>query len=185
FVEFDQVRRAALSDQRAWDIEFSVARDSSRLLVERNVLRYLPTPVTLRLSEGASQSQLVRMLAAAARVDAPVSISTAVPLGDGLIRLFGSGRSPVRVTEVLVESDARWHARLQSDEVRPSRIRLLGGSASALAAVLAGDPDVTVYAGPVTTSGRIELLAFVREQSVSITAHRFGNPDAGMLSLQL
>jgi RHH-type proline utilization regulon transcriptional repressor/proline dehydrogenase/delta 1-pyrroline-5-carboxylate dehydrogenase len=29
----------------------------------------------------------------------------------------------------------------------------------------------------VTTAGRIELLPFLREQSVTITAHRFGNPD--------
>jgi RHH-type proline utilization regulon transcriptional repressor/proline dehydrogenase/delta 1-pyrroline-5-carboxylate dehydrogenase len=185
FVEFDQVRRAALSDQAAWDAEFSVARDVSGLVVERNVLRYLPAPATIRLAEGASPSQLVRMLAAAARVDAPVSVSTAVPLSDGLIRLFASGRSPVRIMQVLVESDARWHARVQLGEVRPSRIRLLGGSASALATVLGGDPDVAIYAGPVTTSGRIELLAFLREQSVSITAHRFGNPDPGMIALQL
>jgi RHH-type proline utilization regulon transcriptional repressor/proline dehydrogenase/delta 1-pyrroline-5-carboxylate dehydrogenase len=185
FVEFDQVRRAALSDQGAWDAEFSVARDVSGLLVERNVLRYLPTAVTLRLAEGASASQLVRMLVAAARVDAPVSISSAVPLAEGIIRLFAADRSPVRVTEVLVESDARWHARVQSGEARPSRIRLLGGSAAALAAVLGGDPDVTVYAGPVTASGRIELLPFLREQSVSITSHRFGNPDPAMVALQL
>jgi RHH-type proline utilization regulon transcriptional repressor/proline dehydrogenase/delta 1-pyrroline-5-carboxylate dehydrogenase len=185
FVEFDQVRRAALSDQKAWETEFSVARDAAGLTVERNVLRYLPTAVTVRLAEGASVSQLVRMLVAAARVDAPVSISSAVPLGTELIRLFGSGGSPVRVTGVLVESDTRWHARVQSGEVRPSRIRLLGGSAAALASVLGGDPDVTVYAGPVTASGRIELLAFVREQAVSITAHRFGNPDPAMLALQL
>jgi RHH-type proline utilization regulon transcriptional repressor/proline dehydrogenase/delta 1-pyrroline-5-carboxylate dehydrogenase len=26
----------------------------------------------------------------------------------------------------------------------------------------------------VTTAGRVELLAFLREQAVSITAHRFG-----------
>jgi RHH-type proline utilization regulon transcriptional repressor/proline dehydrogenase/delta 1-pyrroline-5-carboxylate dehydrogenase len=29
----------------------------------------------------------------------------------------------------------------------------------------------------VTTAGRLELLPFLREQSVTITAHRFGNPD--------
>jgi RHH-type proline utilization regulon transcriptional repressor/proline dehydrogenase/delta 1-pyrroline-5-carboxylate dehydrogenase len=185
FVEFDQVRRAALSDQSAWENEYGLARDASGLIIERNVLRYRPVPVTIRLAEGASASQLVRMLAAATRSNAPVSISTAVPLGAGLIRLFAGGRSPLRVEQVLVETDARWHARLQSGEARPSRVRLLGGSASALATVLGGDPDVTIFAGPATASGRIELLTFLREQSVSITAHRFGNPDPGMLALQL
>ena len=40
-----------------------------------------------------------------------------------------------------------------------------------------GDPDLAIYAGEVTTAGRIELLPFLREQAISITAHRFGNPD--------
>jgi RHH-type transcriptional regulator, proline utilization regulon repressor / proline dehydrogenase / delta 1-pyrroline-5-carboxylate dehydrogenase len=29
----------------------------------------------------------------------------------------------------------------------------------------------------VTESGRIEMLPFLKEQAVSITAHRFGTPD--------
>ena len=188
FVGFDRVRTAALSDQKAWETEFGLARDSSGLMVERNILRYRPVPVTIRLAEGASMSQLVRVLAAAARADAPVSISSAVPLGVGLIRLFGSGRSPLKAVEVLVESDARWHARAGSGQAALSRVRLLGGpalddSALALATVLGGNPDVAIYAGPVTASGRIELLPFLQEQSISITAHRFGNLDPAMVSL--
>jgi RHH-type proline utilization regulon transcriptional repressor/proline dehydrogenase/delta 1-pyrroline-5-carboxylate dehydrogenase len=34
-----------------------------------------------------------------------------------------------------------------------------------------------VYGGPVTEAGRLEILPFVREQAVSITAHRFGTPN--------
>ncbi len=62
-------------------------------------------------------------------------------------------------------------------------MRLVGPPASVAAAhaalsdAVAGDPDIAVYAGEVTTAGRIELLPFLREQSVTITAHRFGNPD--------
>ena len=51
-------------------------------------------------------------------------------------------------------------------------------AASELASALGGDPAVAVFAAPVTPSGRLELLPFLREQAVSITAHRFGNPDA-------
>ena len=40
-----------------------------------------------------------------------------------------------------------------------------------------GDPDLAVYPNEVTTAGRIELLPFLHEQSITITAHRFGNPD--------
>ncbi|MBN9175192.1 MAG: hypothetical protein J0I70_13680, partial [Microbacterium sp.] len=66
---------------------------------------------------------------------------------------------------------------------RPSRVRLVGSPASvaalhrALAEAVAGDPDLAVYADEVTTAGRLELLPFLHEQAISITAHRFGNPD--------
>ncbi|MER7797018.1 bifunctional proline dehydrogenase/L-glutamate gamma-semialdehyde dehydrogenase [Microbacterium sp. NPDC096154] len=72
---------------------------------------------------------------------------------------------------------------LIEERTRPSRARLVGSPDSvaalhtALAAGVAGDPDLAVYAGEVTTAGRIELLPFLREQSITITAHRFGNPD--------
>ena len=49
--------------------------------------------------------------------------------------------------------------------------------AEVLALATAGDPDLAVFAGEVTTAGRIELLPFLHEQAISITAHRFGNPD--------
>ncbi|MFV0373344.1 proline dehydrogenase family protein [Microbacterium sp.] len=65
----------------------------------------------------------------------------------------------------------------------PARVRLVG-SAQAVADLRArvaeatmGDPDVAVYDTPVTTAGRIELLPFLHEQSVTITAHRLGAPD--------
>ena len=48
-----------------------------------------------------------------------------------------------------------------------------------------GDVRVAVYDGPVTTEGRIELLPFLHEQAVSITAHRFGNPDKQLLALKV
>jgi RHH-type proline utilization regulon transcriptional repressor/proline dehydrogenase/delta 1-pyrroline-5-carboxylate dehydrogenase len=106
-----------------------------------------------------------------------------VPLPTSLVESFRDPMAPVDVREVLVESDARWLARAQAGELLTARVRLLGGSHSALAGVLGGSPDVAIYSGPVTTAGRVELLPFLREQAVSITAHRFGNPDAAMSSL--
>ena len=57
------------------------------------------------------------------------------------------------------------------------RIRLIGGDFAALSAAMGGRPDVAVYHGAVTQAGRIEMLPFLREQAVSITAHRFGTPN--------
>jgi RHH-type proline utilization regulon transcriptional repressor/proline dehydrogenase/delta 1-pyrroline-5-carboxylate dehydrogenase len=152
------VTRAARSDAAAWEHSFGVAADVSGLSAERNVLRYLPHPVTIRLAAGGSVASLVRVVAAGLRSGAQLKISAASAVD-----------LPIAVT---VEDDATFAAGLTS-----GRVRLIDGSFSELAAATGGRPDLAVWAGPVTEAGRIELLPFVREQAVSITAHRFGNPD--------
>jgi RHH-type proline utilization regulon transcriptional repressor/proline dehydrogenase/delta 1-pyrroline-5-carboxylate dehydrogenase len=56
------------------------------------------------------------------------------------------------------------------------RVRLLGGSVERFAEDTAGSPAVALYAGEPTRAGEVELLPFLREQAVSIAAHRFGTP---------
>ena len=181
FAEFDLVRAGAQSDEIAWSSEYGISRDVSALVVERNVFRYRPVPVTVRLSDGEPLGHLVRIVAAAAITGAPLAISSSVPLPVSLVQSFEGPSAPVRVRQLVIESDAAWLARVRA--VPTARIRLLGGDASALADALDGSVDVAVWSAPVTTAGRIELLPFLHEQSVSITAHRFGNPDRDMADL--
>jgi RHH-type proline utilization regulon transcriptional repressor/proline dehydrogenase/delta 1-pyrroline-5-carboxylate dehydrogenase len=185
FLEFDRVRLAAVRDEKAWLSEFGVSRDVSNLGVERNVFRYRPLPITIRLSEGGSMGDLVRLIVAATRAGSALFVSSSLPLPQPLVDLFGEYGSPTLLQSIIVETDARWHARLVAGELKTTRIRLIGGNASALAGIVKGNPDVAIYGGPVTTAGRVELLPFVHEQAVSVTAHRFGNPDHAMASLPL
>ena len=159
----DSLSGAFGSDAAAWQSTFGRAEDVSALAAERNVFRYLPVPVTIRLSEGAAVSELVRVVGAGLLAASDLSISTAV------------ASDALRDLPVVVEDDATWLARVPSLPV--TRIRLLGGDHSALASAIGGRPDVAIYSGPVTPAGRIELLPFLREQAVSITAHRFGTPN--------
>ncbi len=156
------LRAAVASDEVAWEREFGVEKDVSGLVVERNVFRYRPAPVHVRVSDDLLAG--ARVLAAARRSGSPVTVSSPVPL-------------PAAFAEAhVVETPADWIARMA--EERPSRIRLLEPLAREVADAVGGDPDVAVHAGEVTWSGRIELLPFLREQAVSITTHRFGNHDA-------
>ncbi|HEY5229567.1 MAG TPA: aldehyde dehydrogenase family protein, partial [Galbitalea sp.] len=183
FLEFDRVRLAAVRDEKAWLSEFGVSRDVSSLGVERNVFRYRPLPVTIRLAEGAPMGDLIRLIAAGTRAGSVLFVSTPIALPEPLVELFGELGSPTLIQSVIVESDARWHARLVAGELQTTRIRLAGGDASVLSAIVKGNPDVAIYGGPVTTAGRVELLPFLHEQAVSVTAHRFGNPDRAMAEL--
>ncbi|GAB3559951.1 bifunctional proline dehydrogenase/L-glutamate gamma-semialdehyde dehydrogenase [Spelaeicoccus albus] len=164
---------SAADDQAEWEREFGVASDVSALGLERNVFRYLPMEITVRLGENGSPTELTRVLLAGARAGSTVHVSTGVPLPDGFVKtLTASGASYVEM------SDRKWLDSLAATGPGTGRIRLIGMSAADVADALGGDPDVAVFADPVTTAGRLELLPFMHEQAVTIAAHRFGNPDA-------
>jgi RHH-type proline utilization regulon transcriptional repressor/proline dehydrogenase/delta 1-pyrroline-5-carboxylate dehydrogenase len=66
-----------------------------------------------------------------------------------------------------------------------ARIRLIGGDALALEEALGASVDVAIHGAPVVEAGLIEMLPFLREQSVSITAHRFGDLDSEFSELRV
>ena len=162
----EALRRAFASDERAWRTEFGVATDVTGLPVERNLFRYRPVRVHVRSGGNGTALGLVRVLGAAARAGAPVEISSAIDVDLGRYSETADFTGRIRV-----ESDAEWEERIVT--APPSRIRLLGAP---VPAGLADRCDVTIFDDPVTGSGRIDMLPFLAEQSVSITAHRFGTP---------
>ena len=180
---FERVRAGVFSDGLAWEVEFGRSRDVSNLGVERNVFRYRPTDVTVRLADGGSLAELVRVLAAGVLTRATIRVSSSVPLPSGILPHISGPLPLLRIDDVQIESDAAFETRIAARP--PSRIRLIGGSAAGLSAVLGGAPDVAIWAGAVTDAGRLELLPFLREQAVAITAHRFGTPDPRMSALEV
>ncbi|RFA07419.1 1-pyrroline-5-carboxylate dehydrogenase [Subtercola boreus] len=166
--------RSQESDRAAWATEFGVNHDVSALTAERNVFRYRALPVTVRLSEGQPVELLLRVLSAAATAGAPVDVSSAVQVRAAtLAGAIGSAKAGA--VRMRVETDAEWLAG--ASDLRAQRVRLIGGSRSALAAAAGGRPDLAIYDNPVTSAGRLELLPFLHEQAVSITRHRFGAPS--------
>ncbi|MDQ0676639.1 RHH-type proline utilization regulon transcriptional repressor/proline dehydrogenase/delta 1-pyrroline-5-carboxylate dehydrogenase [Arthrobacter pascens] len=174
--ELEWLQRSLASDAHAWADEFGTAKDVSGLSAERNIFRYRSVPVTIRLSEGAPLAHLARTVAAGVVAGSDITVSTAVELPAQLRAVF-TGLD----INAKVESDAGWLASAAhlaaAGQLSGARIRLIGGNATALAEATDGRPDIAVYAHEVTEAGRVELLPFLHEQAVSITAHRFGTPN--------
>ncbi|WP_232499161.1 proline dehydrogenase family protein [Agromyces humatus] len=168
---FEVLRRSALSDELAWAEEYGAVKDVSGVGVERNLFRYRSLPVTVRVGEHATLAEGLRVIAAGLLANAPMMVSTAVELPNGVRRLLAA-----RDVSVVREGDGDWLARAARGAIATPRVRLIGGGASALADALGGTPDIAVWSHPVTPSGRVELLPFLHEQAISITNHRFGNP---------
>ncbi|MCJ1708243.1 proline dehydrogenase family protein [Microbacterium sp. VKM Ac-2923] len=187
---FDWLRRGALSDAVAWDREFGRVTDVSHLGVERNLRRYRPADVAVRATGDAAWQAVLRVLVAAVRSGSTFTLSTPVGLPAAVRHLLGETSIAVSV-----ETDAEWLERLaggipdavDGDAVvtpaRPRRVRLVGPAETlstlraAVSETVGAEVTTTVWADEVTTAGRLELLPFLREQAVSISAHRQGRPD--------
>lgn len=160
--------RSLASDADAWEREFGIARDVTALEAEKNVLRYRPVPVTVRSEEGHTAS-LLRVVGAGVLAGSEVTVSTPAPLDAAVTDLLRSSRVTCRVED----ADA-WRKVLRGNA--PDRVRLIGGNREAFAEASEGRAAIALYAQPVVEAGRVELLTFLREQAVSVTAHRFGSP---------
>ncbi|HPG25299.1 MAG TPA: aldehyde dehydrogenase family protein, partial [Myxococcota bacterium] len=151
--------RAEASDRRWWQTHFGVAHDPTGLAAESNVFRYRPIAgMLIRALPDADEGALERVRSAARTCGVEVVESRAG-----------------------AESDEALAARLTTLDV--ARIRVVGPATDGRAVVSPVLRRAAVLAGihvadePVTASGRIELLHGLREQAVSRTLHRFGNPS--------
>jgi RHH-type proline utilization regulon transcriptional repressor/proline dehydrogenase/delta 1-pyrroline-5-carboxylate dehydrogenase len=164
------LERALRSDAASWQAELGVVTDVTGIPYERNVLRHLPAPVTVRYDGVRPLAELVRVVAAGALAGSTVAVSSAVELAGPLRAAFGGARA-----SVVVEPHEAWLER--AAHLPAGRIRLVGGEAAELARATDGRPDLAVYGHAVTEAGRVEMLPFLHEQAVSMTAHRFGTLD--------
>ena len=140
----------AASDKAWWDDHYGIERDPTGLFCESNVHRYRPHPdLVVRIGPGATDAEVDRVLAAAARCGAEPRVSRAVE-----------------------EDDAAFAASLSAH--RFGRIRGVGFLSDVVRRAAAAH-EVDVVDEAVTTSGRLELRHHLREQAVSRTLHRFGN----------
>ncbi|MGF1597549.1 MAG: proline dehydrogenase family protein [Acidimicrobiales bacterium] len=141
---------AAASDARWWAEEFGAEHDPAGLFCEANVFRYRPLPaIAVRVGPRADPRAVRRVLAAAEVCGVTVVSS-----------------------EAGAESDAELMARVADAGIE--RVRVVGEVSERLR-VEAAARAVHLADGPVTAEGRVELLHYLREQTVSRTLHRFGN----------
>lgn len=172
YEEFDGLRRAALADVLAWRTSLGSVRDTTGLGIERNALRHWPVPVQIRLSEGESVADLLRVIAAALLIRSPFTVSTGLVLPDAVSKFLAT-----QGVDVSLESDRDWRERVV---VTPpavagapvTRVRMIGGDRVRTAEWMSGTADLSLWAEPVTMAGPVELISLLREQAFSVRTHR-------------
>jgi RHH-type proline utilization regulon transcriptional repressor/proline dehydrogenase/delta 1-pyrroline-5-carboxylate dehydrogenase len=166
---------AIASCDAAWAEEFSREHDHFRLLGQDNIRRYLSFPVVcVRITPQDEWFDIVARMAAARVTGARVLASFAPGCPrEWHDRLDEWAHARAAGIELVEESDAAVAGRVARSDVRVrygGRDRVPAEVRRAAAAAGQWIADV-----PVVAAGRIELLWYLREQSISFDYHRYGN----------
>jgi len=158
--------------------------DSGSLEVEGNYHRYLPSDtkkIIIRVSQSATKVELARLVVAMYLHGATISIDPGFQSAHGLtdtdVHLL-AGRDYGRFA---VESEDEFIEFMSV--IKPGTKLIVVGSKEAGIAALQENPDLFVIDSPITKSGRATQLAFYREQSISITQHRFGAISSELVNI--
>lgn len=167
---------ALASYERNWVEEFSREHDHFRLIGQDNVRRYHPVrELRIRVHADDTCFDLFARVAAARVAGCRITVST--PHGYEwryLDRLHQVTEEWAAAIEFIEESDQELAEALCCRAC--DRIRYAAAARVPLGVRhTAGENHIYVADAPVLTEGRIELLWYMHEQSVSFDYHRYGN----------
>ena len=155
-----KIWQASVGDyDKSWKEYFSQEHDPSGILGQDNILRYRPRHhVLLRVQEGDSELDVARIMAAAKICGTPLQVSVPESFQLDL--------------PVIYESEEELIHRLP--DLPEKTIRLLAKPSDALVKAFA-EHSCNLLMAPVVACGRVELMNYLREQSISYDYHRYGN----------
>lgn len=161
---------ASVSNYAYWWKRMRQDRDPTKIVGQDNFFRYVPRKnIVLRITPHSPPLDALRVAAAALTCGAGLEISWHAP--DEKPADF-NWLELVPVLRVVDETDDQFLDRVRLGKME--RIRLLEPPSHTLLEALA-ESAVHLIADPVLANGRLELLYYLREVSISIDYHRYGN----------
>ncbi len=142
--------------------EFSIEHDPTGLHGEDNHFRYVPLKRVLVRLEEVSDMKLAKVLIASVVAGVPVDFSLAKPV-----------QWLEDLSNVKVESEVELARRIPAVISQYKSLRAPQASENLSRA--ANDAAIQLVDWDVLSNGRIELLHYFHEQSISETTHRYGN----------
>jgi RHH-type transcriptional regulator, proline utilization regulon repressor / proline dehydrogenase / delta 1-pyrroline-5-carboxylate dehydrogenase len=156
------------SYRKSMSNEFSVELDINNLLGERNTFRYIPlNNMALRIQQSDNLCDIFMILAAAKITGAELNIS------------LNKDDSKAVILKTVSQNDFQikfqTEAEFLTDMINFSRIRCCGDMLSASFYQKAAKLGKYIATAKPVAEGRLELLHYVKEQSIAFEYHRYGS----------
>ncbi len=152
----------------AYEQEFGKPRDWNRLHGEQNLFRYLPLRggIALRLSEGDRVEDVEKVVYASRLVGTPVTISVSPAQKSLVTAIANEGAASIRYEEL---------ADFVNTVSDFERLRVISTKTPPELLEAAARADRHVAQGKPLCCGRLELLNYIKEQSIAFEYHRYGS----------
>jgi len=150
--------------------EFSKERDISKITGEENMFRYLPLKnCVLRLHGSDQMCEILMTVSASFIVGVPITVSIAEddPKCDSLKQLAGKSDK----WTIVVQDETSFINYMEKYE----RIRTCSPNISEAIYKKAAELGKYIATAPPVSEGRIELLHYLKEQSITFEYHRYGS----------
>ena len=159
---------ASVANYTYWWKRLSQNRDPSKIIGQDNYFRYAPRKnMVLRIDENSQPLDFLRICAAVLTIKAGVEVSVR-PQKEKML----NWPQLAKLLHVIEESDDAFLDRVRSGQI--NRVRLVTLPSIDLKEAAAQSATLLIDS-PVLANGRLELLHYLREISISIDYHRYGN----------
>jgi RHH-type proline utilization regulon transcriptional repressor/proline dehydrogenase/delta 1-pyrroline-5-carboxylate dehydrogenase len=169
--EKDRVNFAFANYQKIREDEFSQERDISHIYGEENIFRYLPLKsVGFRIRENDRPADILLVLIAASTTGTPLYVSVSENntnreiIEKGIVFLQGSIQVVLQEEPVFIDEMAQYE-----------RIRTVSAELPDAFYQKAAELGKHIASGRPLIEGRLELLHYLKEQSIAYEYHRYGS----------
>ncbi|WP_024955242.1 proline dehydrogenase family protein [Sulfurospirillum arcachonense] len=173
--EFSKIESALQSYLKNYKEEFDVEHDYFKLRGEDNVFRYLPLDkVAVRVSESDTLFEVLGRIMAARVSGVSLHVSIDATVENNVVSFIYENKDTLlKSTDVLIRENENEFVQCFSnvDRIIYSDISKVSDFVFAEAAKLAK----FIVRGQTMMEGRLELLNYFQEQSISHSYHRYGN----------
>lgn len=166
----NRLQYAHLSYAKAWEDEFSVERDVSHIIGEANTFRYLPLKsmaIRLQNEDDLTDALLTIYAASKTKTNVTVSLSASNPNTEAIKEAVSAYAN----LSVKVQEESEFIADMKQYE----RVRTCSADLSDEMYNKAAELGLYIATDKPLAEGRLELLHYLKEQSISYEYHRYGS----------
>ena len=156
-----------------WNNEFSQEKDINKITGEENIFRYIPLKnCVLRVQADDKPFDVFKVVAASCIAGVPITVSVSeidkTIVSEGLLALPGNIN---RLFTVNTEDENTFIKSMDKYE----RIRTCSPDISEAVYKKAAELGKYIATAPPLSEGRVEMLHYLREQSITYEYHRYGS----------